>query len=192
MFVEPPTYWNMLRTFHWSCSTKNNKNARLFIILFVRDFGGFVHNFGRVFAILFEVLLIEIQKKSVTLLVGRGGVRSSKAVNKYFVNKLAFPKEQQTVTQHIRGVHKKGKNIYIYIYIILHQIFPGILQVKLSNGMVAIRPMSSRRILSRVSVLSAQRPAKWMSFRNLGPEGQEMYQTQKPQQESTSAQGPAQ
>ena len=44
------------------------------------------------FAILFEVLLIEIQEETIILLVGRGGSRGTKIVNKNFVNKLAFPK----------------------------------------------------------------------------------------------------
>ena len=30
--------------------------------------------------------------KSINLLVGRGGLRGAKIVNKHFVNKLAFPK----------------------------------------------------------------------------------------------------
>ena len=50
------------------------RNARLFIILFVRYFWEFVRNFGRVFAILFEVLLVQIQEEFITLLIGRGGV----------------------------------------------------------------------------------------------------------------------
>ena len=53
-------------------------------------FGGFVRNFGRVFATLLEVLLVEIQEESITLLVGRGS-RGAKIVNTIFVNKLAFP-----------------------------------------------------------------------------------------------------
>ena len=45
------------------------------------------------FAILFEVLLIEIPEESITLLVGRGwGQWGTKIVNKNVVNKLAFPK----------------------------------------------------------------------------------------------------
>ena len=43
------------------------------------------------FAILFEVLLIEFKRQSIILLVGRAGSRGTKIVNKNFVNKLAFP-----------------------------------------------------------------------------------------------------
>ena len=65
---------------------------RLFIILLFAIFGGFVRNFGCVFAILLEVLLIEIKRKSIFLLVGRGGgLRGAKIVNKNFVNKLLGP-----------------------------------------------------------------------------------------------------
>ena len=48
------------------------------------------------FAILFEVLFIEIKRKSITLLVGKGGggLRGTKIVKKHFVNKLA----QETMT----------------------------------------------------------------------------------------------
>ena len=70
---------------------------RLFVhkILFVRNFGGgFVRNFGWVFAILFEVLLIEIPEEIHHFAgwEGGGGLRGTKIVNKHFVNKLAFPK----------------------------------------------------------------------------------------------------
>ena len=46
------------------------------------------------FAILFEVLLIEIQEE-IHHFAGweGGGVRGTKIVNKIFVNKLAFPKK---------------------------------------------------------------------------------------------------
>ena len=37
---------------------------------------------------LFEVLLWEFKRKSITLLVRRGGLRGTKIVNKHFVNKL--------------------------------------------------------------------------------------------------------
>ena len=72
------------------------RNARLFIILFVLKFGGFVRNFGGVFAILFEVLLIEIQEKIHHFAGWEGGSRGTKIVNKHFVNKhfvnkLPFP-----------------------------------------------------------------------------------------------------
>ena len=45
------------------------------------------------FAILFEVLLIEIQEKihHFAGLGGGGGLGGTKIVNKHFVNKLAFP-----------------------------------------------------------------------------------------------------
>ena len=44
------------------------------------------------FAILFEGLLIEIQEEIHQIAVlGGGGFRGTKIVNKYFVNKLAFP-----------------------------------------------------------------------------------------------------
>ena len=44
------------------------------------------------FAILFEGLLIEIQLEIHHFTVlGRGGLRGTKIVNKHFVNKLAFP-----------------------------------------------------------------------------------------------------
>ena len=43
------------------------------------------------FAILFEVLLIEIQEEIHRFAGCKGGVRGTKIVNKNFVNKLAFP-----------------------------------------------------------------------------------------------------
>ena len=45
------------------------------------------------FAILFEVLLIEIREEIHQFAgwEGRGGLRGAKIVNKNFVNKLAFP-----------------------------------------------------------------------------------------------------
>ena len=55
-------------------------------------FGGFVRNFGRVFAILFEALLIEIQEESLILLVGRGGgLVGTKIVNGYFCEQTGVP-----------------------------------------------------------------------------------------------------
>ena len=56
------------------------------------NFWRFVRNFGRVFAILFEALQIEIQKE-IHYVAGweGGGLRGAKIVNKNFVNKLAFP-----------------------------------------------------------------------------------------------------
>ena len=52
------------------------------------------------FAILFEVLLIEIQEK-IPLFAGweGGGLRGTKIVNKNFVNKLAFPKVYTTTVE---------------------------------------------------------------------------------------------
>ena len=54
--------------------------------------GGFVRNFGGVFAILFEALFIEIKEEIHHFAVLGGGVRGTKSVNKLVVNKLAFPK----------------------------------------------------------------------------------------------------
>ena len=59
-------------------SGKKIRNARLFIMLFVRNFWRVCSHFGWVFAILFEVLLIEIQEEIIILLVGRGGVKGDK------------------------------------------------------------------------------------------------------------------
>ena len=73
------------------------RNACLFIILFVRNFWRFVRNFGQVFAILFEVLLIEIQEEIHHFAVWEGGLRGAKIVNKHFVNKLAFPNSEGIV-----------------------------------------------------------------------------------------------
>ena len=67
------------------------RNARLFIICLFAIFGGFVRNFGWVFAILFEVLLIEIQEEIHHFAGWGGGLRGTKVVNKHFVNKRAFP-----------------------------------------------------------------------------------------------------
>ena len=52
-------------------------------------FGGFVRNFSWVFAILCEVLLIEIQEEIHHFAGWEGGV----IVNKHFVNKRASPKD---------------------------------------------------------------------------------------------------
>ena len=55
-------------------------------------FGRFVRNFGGVFAILFEGLLIEIQEEIHHFAVLGGGLKGAKIVNKNFVNnKLVFP-----------------------------------------------------------------------------------------------------
>ena len=55
-------------------------------------FAGFVRNFGWVFAILLEVLLIQIQEEFHHFAGWEGGVlRGTKIVNKNFVNKVAFP-----------------------------------------------------------------------------------------------------
>ena len=70
----------------------NLGNARLFIILSVRNFGGFVRNFGWVFAILLRPFRRKFKRKSLILLVGREGVNRHEIVNKMFVNRLAFPK----------------------------------------------------------------------------------------------------
>ena len=72
------------------------RNALLFIILFVRNFWRVVRNFGRVFAILFEVLSIENQEENPFFFAGweGGGLRGAKIVNKKFVNKLAFPNNE--------------------------------------------------------------------------------------------------
>ena len=80
------------------------RNARLVIILFVRNFWRvcsqfwlFVRNFGCLFAILFEVLdLTEIQAEIPHLLVGRGGsLKGTKMANNTFVNKRAFPTKKR-------------------------------------------------------------------------------------------------
>ena len=43
------------------------------------------------FAILLEAFEQKFKRNSITLLVGRGGLRGTNSVNKHFVNKLAFP-----------------------------------------------------------------------------------------------------
>ena len=56
------------------------------------------------FAILFEVLLTEIQMEILLFAgwEGAGGLRGTKIVNKHFVNKLAFP-------SHVAGAKKFSK-----------------------------------------------------------------------------------
>ena len=73
-------------------------------------FGGSVRNFGRVFAILFEVLLIEIQEE-IHHFSGwdGGGLRGTKIVNKHFVNKLAFP-SQGTVRETKNTVRSSSRS----------------------------------------------------------------------------------
>ena len=59
----PPSPLQCLNCLQWSLAGSLIRNARLFIILFSAIFGGFVRNFGWVFAILFEVLLIENEEE---------------------------------------------------------------------------------------------------------------------------------
>ena len=55
------------------------------------------------FAILFEVLLIEIQEEILHFAGWEGGgLRGAKIVNKNLVNKLAFPK-QETLGDKVQG-----------------------------------------------------------------------------------------
>ena len=63
----------------------------MFIILFVHNLGEFVRNFASVFAIVSEVLWVEIREESIILLVRRGGWRGTEIVNKQLVSKLAVP-----------------------------------------------------------------------------------------------------
>ena len=72
------------------------RNARLFIILFVRNFWRVRSQFWlRVrnsdWIILFEVVLLETQEEIHHFDGWEGGSRGTKIVNKIFVNKLAFP-----------------------------------------------------------------------------------------------------
>ena len=68
------------------------RNARLFIILFVRNFRRVCSPFWLSVRNLFDVLLIEIQEE-VHHFAGWGGwLRGTEIVNKDFVNKLAFPR----------------------------------------------------------------------------------------------------
>ena len=63
-------------------------NARLFIILFVRKFGRVCSQF---WLSVRNSVWGPLKRKSITLLVRRGGSRGTKIVNKHFVNKLVFP-----------------------------------------------------------------------------------------------------
>ena len=54
-------------------------------------FGEFIRNFGWVFEILFEVLLIEIQEEIHHFAGWEGGGKGHKNCEQQFVNKLAFP-----------------------------------------------------------------------------------------------------
>ena len=72
-----------------SCSVRLFRNACLLKFCF-SIFGECVHNFGTVFAIQIEVLFLEIQEKIHHIAGWEGGLRGTKVVNNFFVNKLAF------------------------------------------------------------------------------------------------------
>ena len=55
-------------------------------------FGGFVRNLAECSEFCLRSFSWNLMRKSITLLVGRGGLRGTKIMNKHFVNKLAFPK----------------------------------------------------------------------------------------------------
>ena len=67
------------------------RNARLFIILFVRNLGGFLHNTGRVRSQFCLRPFISNSTGNPSLCWLGGGFRGARIVNKQFVNKLAFP-----------------------------------------------------------------------------------------------------
>ena len=63
-----------------------------------------MRNFGWVFAILFQGLLIQIQEE-IHHFAGweRGGLRGTKIVNKDFANQQAFPKARVTAIRIVRS-----------------------------------------------------------------------------------------